>query len=86
MPVCTKMISSRVGKVLCVANPLMSLRVVHSVVSSVALVASVFLVPILQASDWAKVSTPAKHYFSTYFTSINQHQDSLRHVVLGLSE
>ena len=32
--------------------------------ASVALVAGVFLVSILQVGDWARVSTLARHYFS----------------------
>ena len=48
--------------------------------------AGVSLVTILQAGDWARVSTPARHYFSTYITAMDQHQDSVQHVVLGLSE
>ena len=33
---------------------------------SVALLASILLMSILQAGEWARVSTPARHYFSTY--------------------
>ena len=51
-----------------------------------ALVASVSLVSILQAGDWARVSTPAMHYVSTYITTTDRHQDSVQHAVLGLSE
>ena len=28
----------------------------------------------------------ARHYFSTYITTMDQHQDSMQHAVLGLSE
>ena len=45
-----------------------------------------FLVTILQAGEWARVSTPAIHYCSTYITSTGWHQDSVQHAVLGLSE
>ena len=54
--------------------------------ASAALGAGVFLVSILQAGDWAQVSTPARHYFSPYITTTDQHQDSVQHAVLGLSE
>ena len=56
------------------------------VAASAALAAGVVLVSILQAGDCAKVSTPARHYFSTYITTIDQHQDSVQCAVLGLSE
>ena len=62
---CAKSISAWVRKVLCVAKAHMSLG---SVWGAAAFVASVSLVSILQAGDWARVSTPAKHYFSTYIT------------------
>ena len=48
--------------------------------------AGVSLVPILQAGDWARVSTLAMHYFSPYITTMDQHQDSVQHAMLGLSE
>ena len=54
--------------------------------ASAALVAGVSLVSILHAGDWARVSTPARHYFSTYITSIDWQQDSVQHAVLGLIE
>ena len=54
--------------------------------ASAALVAGVSLVTILQAGDWARVSTLARHYFSTYITTTDQHQDSVQCAVLGLSE
>ena len=56
------------------------------VAPSAALVAGVSLVTILQVGDWTRVSTPASHYFSTYITPMDQHQDSVQHAVLGLSE
>ena len=33
----------------------------------------VSLVSILQAGDWARVSTPARHFLSTYITTVDQH-------------
>ena len=51
-----------------------------------ALAAGVSLVSILQAVDWAGVSMPARHYFSTYITTTDWPQDSVCHAVLGLSE
>ena len=53
---------------------------------SAALAAGVSLVTILQAGDWTRVSTPARHYFSTYITTTDRHQDSVQCAVLGLSE
>ena len=48
--------------------------------------AGVSLMTILQVGDWARVSTPARHYFSTYITNMGQHQDSVQSAVQGLSE
>ena len=84
--VCAKTISSWVRKVLCVAKAHMSPHSLWGAPSSAALVAGVTLVSILQAGDWAGVSTPARHSFLPYITTVDQHQDSLQHVVLGLSE
>ena len=56
------------------------------VAASEALAAGFSLMTILQAGDWAQVSTPARHYFCTYITTMDQHQDSVQHAVLGLSE
>ena len=56
------------------------------VAASAALAAGVSLVTIMQAGDWVRVSTPARHYFSTYITTMDQHQDSVQCAVLGLSE
>ena len=86
LPVCAKTISSWVRKVFCVAKAHMSLGSLWKVAASAALVAGVSLVTILQAGDWARVSTPARHYFSTYITTTDWHQDSMQHAVLGLSE
>ena len=85
-PVCAKTISSWVWKVLSVAKGHMSLGSLWGVAASAALAAGVSLVTILQAGDWTRVSTPARHYFSTYITTMDQHQDSMQCAVLGLSE
>ena len=45
--------------------------------ASAALVAGVSLVFILQAGDWSRVSTLARHYFSPYITTMDWHQDSV---------
>ena len=82
-PVCAKTISFRVRKVLCVAKAHMSLGCLEGVAASAA---GVSLVSILQAGDWTRVSLPAKHYFSTYITTMGWHQDSVQCAVLGLSE
>ena len=54
--------------------------------ASVALVAGVSMVSILQAGDWVRVSTLARCYVSPYITTMDQHQDSVQHAALGLSE
>ena len=54
--------------------------------ASAALAAGVSLVSILQAGDWARVSTPARHYFAPYITTTDWHQDSVQCAMLGLSE
>ena len=56
------------------------------VAASAALATGVSLVTILQAGDWTRVSTPARYYFSTYITTMDWHQDSMQHAMLGLSE
>ena len=53
---------------------------------SAALVADVSLVSTLQTGDWARVSSLARHYFSPYITTVNQHQDFVQCAMLGLSE
>ena len=85
-PVCPKTISSWVWKVLSVAKAHMSLGSVWGIAASATLAAGVSLVTILQAGDWTRVSTPARHYFSTYITTMDWHQDSVQQAVLGLSE
>ena len=64
----------------------MSLGSLQGIAASAALAAGVFLVSILQVGDWARVSTPARHYFSNYITTTDWHQDSVQCAVLGLSE
>ena len=44
-------------------------------VVSMGFVADVSLVSILQAGDWARVSTPARH-FHAYITTTDWHQNS----------
>ena len=85
-PVYAKTISSWVRKVLGVAKAHMSPGSLQGVAASAALAAGVSLVTILQAGDWTRVSTPARHYFSAYITTMDQHQDSVQHAMLGLSE
>ena len=72
-PVCAKTMSSWVRKVPCVAKAHMSLGSLQEVAASAALAAGVSLVTILQAGDWARISTPARHYFSTYTTTMDWH-------------
>ena len=85
-PVCAKTISSWVWKVFSVAEAHMSLGSLQGVAASAALAAGVSLVTILQVGDWTRVSTPARYHFSTYITTMDRHQDSVQHAVLGLSE
>ena len=59
--VCAITISSWVRKVLCVAKAYMSLGSLWGTAAFEALAAGVSLVSILQAGDWARVSTPARH-------------------------
>ena len=45
----------------------------------------VSLVSILQVGDWARVHS-GRHYFSTYVTTTDCHQNPVQHAVMGLSE
>ena len=83
--VCAKTISSRVRKVLCCYSPYAS-GFSLGAASSAAILGGISLMSILQAGDWARVSTLARYYFSTYITTTDQHQDSVQYAVLGLSE
>ena len=85
-PVCAKTISSWERKVLCVAKAHISPGSLWGATASAALVAGVSLVSILQAGDWTRVSTPARHYFSPYITTVDQHQDLVQCAMLGLIE
>ena len=85
MPVCAKTISSWVRKVLCVAKAPVS-RFSLEAAASAALVAGVSLVSILQAGHQARVSTLARHYFYPYITTMDWHQDSVQHAILGLGK
>ena len=86
MSVCAEIIFSWLNKVLGIAKAQTSLGSLQAAVVLVAFVAGVCLVSILQASDWARVSTSAKLYFSTYITATEWEQDSIQHAVMGLSE
>ena len=77
LPVCAKTISSWVRKVLGITKAHMSPSTLHGAVMSAALAADISLVSMLQAGDWVRVSTTARHYFSTNITTMDQHQDSL---------
>ena len=61
------------GKVLGIAKACMCPSTLHGAVVSVALAAGVSLVSIPQAGDWARVSTPARQYFSGYITTEDWH-------------
>ena len=64
----------------------MSMGFLWGAAVSTTLAAGVSLVSILQVDDWARVSTLARHYFSTYITTTAWYQDSGQCAVLGLSE
>ena len=64
----------------------MSLGSLQGAVASALLAADVFLVSILQTGDWARGSMTARHYFSTYITTMDWHQDFVQHALVGLSE
>ena len=83
--VCAETISSWVRKVICVDKAHMLLGSLGAAAFA-ALAADVSLVSILQAGDWARVSTLARHHFSPYITTTDQHQDSVQCAMLGLSE
>ena len=85
-PVCAKTISSWVWKVLSDAKAHMSPGSFQGGAASAGLVAGVSLVTILQAGDCTRVSTPARHYFSAYITTMDWHLDPIQHAMLGLSE
>ena len=59
---------------------------VQCAVASAALAAGIFLECILQVGEWARVTSQARHYFPTYITSTDQHQDSVQCSVIGLTE
>ena len=86
MSVCTKMFSSRVRKVLGIAKAHMSQGTSQGAATSATFEAGVSLVSILQAGGWARVSTTSRHFFSTFITTTEQHQDSIQQAVLGISE
>ena len=64
----------------------MSPGTLQGTAASVVLAAGISLLVILQADDLTRVSAPARHYFLTYFTTTDQHQDSIQHGVLDLNE
>ena len=58
----------------------------QGVATSTSLATGASLVSILQVGDWTRASTLARHYFSTYITTMDQHQDFVQCAVQGLSE
>ena len=86
MPVWAKTISPQVRKVLHIGRVHMSLGAASGAAAFAALVAGISLALILQVGQWPGVSTPTRHYYSTYITTSDWHQDSMQHAVLGLSE
>ena len=51
----------------------MSMGSLWDAAAPAALAVGVSVVSILQAGDWARVSTPARHYISTYITTGRSH-------------
>ena len=72
MVLCAKSVPSWVRESPSVTKTHMLLGTPQGAVVSVALAAGVSLVCILQAGDWAKVCTTARHYFSTYITTTDK--------------
>ena len=66
MPVYAKMINTWVGTVLTIAKVHMSSGTLQGAVTSVVLVDGVSLASILQAGDWARDSTSARHFLNIY--------------------
>ena len=73
MSVCTKTISSWVRRVLSIAKSHLSLNTVWDASVSVALMAGIYLILILQKGDLARDFTSARYSFSKCIT--NWHQD-----------
>ena len=71
--VCAKMISSWVEKILSIARLYIYLHVLTRVLWNIGFGGCVSLLSILEAGNWARVSTPARHYFSTYITITDWH-------------
>ena len=71
---------------LSIAKAHMSSSTQHGVVLSEALATDVSWVSILQAGEWVRVSTPTRHYFSTYPSTTDWCKDSVQLAILGLSE
>ena len=73
MPLYAKIISYWVRNVLGVTVVYMLPVILHGALVSAAFAAGISMVSILQAGDWARVSTPAKYYFSNYITTSDHH-------------
>ena len=86
MLVFTKTVSSWVRKVLSPTKAYMSPGTLEGAVVLAVIAAGISLVFILQAGDWASVSTTARHSFLTCITTTDQQQDSIQPTILGLSE
>ena len=86
MSVCAKTISLWLQKDLSMAERHMSLGTHWGTVETIALVAGVSLVSILQEGDMARVFSPTRHYFITYIIAAYRNKDPGQYAVLGLSE
>ena len=85
MPICGKTISSWVRKALDVVKEYMSPSILSGAAVSAAFVSGVSLVSMLQADNYAIVSTPTRYYFSAYITTMYCRHDSVQCTVLSLS-
>ena len=70
-------------RALVIAKTHMSLGTLQGGAVSSAFVAGISLVSILQAGNFASISTTAIHYFSTYIITTDQHHDSIQQAALG---
>ena len=77
MTICAKTISYWARKGVSIAKAHLVLGTLQTPAVSVSLAAGVSVVSILQAGDWARISIPTRHYFSTYFGTMHWHKDSV---------
>ena len=84
MPICAKTICSWVRKVLDIASIHVSPGNLWCAAEPAGFVTGISLVSILQVGDWARVSIPARQYFSIYITPTNCYLDCGQHAIMIL--